>query len=53
MPRNLSVVNGTKMQNASTNNMHVQVSDVENQYGPIVFVLLGSGSVFLDIQIMC
>ena len=53
MPRNLSVGNGTKVQNASTNNMYVQVSDVKNQCGPIAFVVLGSGSVNLAIQIMC
>ena len=41
------------MQNESTNNMYVEVSDVKNQCGPIVFVVLGSGSVNLALQIMC
>ena len=52
MPINLSVVNGKKVKNASTNHMYVEVSDVKNQCGPIVFVVLGSGSVNIDLQIM-
>ena len=47
MPIHLSVGNGTKVQNASTNNIYVEVSDVKNQCGSIVFVVLGSGSVNL------
>ena len=53
MTRKLSVRNGTKVQNESTKDMYVEVSDVKNQCRPIVFVVLGSGSVNIALQIMC
>ena len=51
--RNSSVGNGTTVQNASAKNMYVEVYDVKNQCGPVVFVVLNSGSVNIALQIIC